>query len=76
LGYSKEQLQVFKDCYLINHMKQTSKTKHKQVNKRVIVYSLIAFGFLALTFFVDWLFIIGAVVLMYLNQKELMKPRH
>ncbi len=42
-------------------------------NIKVIIYSLIAFGFLALTFFVDWIFIIGAVVMMYLNQRELMK---
>jgi len=42
-------------------------------NPKVVFYSLIALGFLALTFLVDWIFIIGAVVLMYLNQKELMK---
>jgi len=47
-------------------MKPFKKTK-------VVLYSLIALGFLALTFLVDWIFIIGAVILMYLNQKELMK---
>jgi hypothetical protein len=40
---------------------------------KVFVYSMIAFGFLALTFFVDWIFIIGAVVMMILNQRELLK---
>ena len=48
-----------------------SKSK-KIINKKVIIFSLIALGFLALTFLVDWLFIIGAVILVYLNQKELM----
>ena len=42
-------------------------------NPKVVLLSLIALGFLALTFLVDWLFIIGAVILLYLNQKELMK---
>ena len=40
---------------------------------KVVIYSIIALGFLALTFLVDWIFIIGAVILMYLNQKELFK---
>lgn len=44
-------------------------------NKKVVVYSIMAIGFLALTFLVDWMFIIGAVILMYLNQKELMKKK-
>jgi hypothetical protein len=42
-------------------------------NPKVVIYSLIAFCFLALTFFVDWIFIIGAVVMMVLNQRELFK---
>ncbi len=44
----------------------------KQVNIKVIIFSLIALGFLALTFFVDWLFIIGAVVFMVMGQREIM----
>lgn len=44
-------------------------------SKKVVVYSILALGFLALTFFVDWYFIIGAVVLMILNQKELAKKK-
>ena len=40
---------------------------------KVIILSIIALGFIALTFLVDWLFIIGALVIIYLNQKELMK---
>jgi len=42
-------------------------------NPKVVIYSIIALIFLALTFLVDWLFIIGAVILMILNQRELMK---
>ena len=41
-------------------------------NIKVIVYSLIALGFVALTFLVDWMFIIGAIILIWHNQKELM----
>ena len=41
-------------------------------NLKVVIYSILALGFLVLTFLVDWIFIIGAVVLMLLNQKELM----
>ncbi len=43
-----------------------------EINK-VVIFSIIALGFLVLTFLVDWMFIIGAIVLMILNQKELMK---
>ena len=42
-------------------------------NKKVVIYSILALGFIYLTFTVDWLFIIGAVILMILNQKSLMK---
>jgi hypothetical protein len=45
----------------------------RKVNWKVVIYSIIALGFVALTFFVDWVFIIGAVVLVFLNQRELMK---
>ncbi|MGD9275665.1 MAG: hypothetical protein PVJ67_00670 [Candidatus Pacearchaeota archaeon] len=44
-------------------------------NKKVVLFSLIAIGFLILSFLVDWIFIIGAVVLMWLNQRELMKKK-
>jgi len=44
-------------------------------NKKVVFFSILALGFLALTFLIDWLFIIGAVILMYMNQKELIKPK-
>jgi len=40
---------------------------------KVVVFSLIALGFLVLTFLVNWAFIIGAVILMIMNQRELNK---
>jgi len=43
---------------------------------KVVIFSIIALGFLVLTFLVDWLFIIPAVILMYLNQKELIKNKN
>lgn len=42
-------------------------------SKKIIIISLIGLGFLALTFLVDWIFIIGAIIAMYLNQKEIIK---
>jgi len=42
-------------------------------NPKVVVYSLIALGFIFLTFTIDWLFIIPAVIILIINQKELMK---
>lgn len=47
----------------------------KKPNWKVVIYSLIALGFLALSFLVDWMFIIGAVIFMFLNQRELMKKK-
>lgn len=46
------------------------KSKQK-FNWKVVIYSLIAFGFLVLTYFIDWIFVIGAVVMIWLNQREL-----
>jgi len=45
----------------------------RKIRPLVIIYSLIGLGFLALTFLVDWLFIIGAVIIIWLNQRELKK---
>ena len=44
----------------------------KRFNLKVVVYSLIALGFIALTFLVSPWFIIGAVAFMILNQIEIM----
>jgi hypothetical protein len=43
------------------------------MNKKVVILSLIALGCLYLTFTVDWIFIIPAVIIMFINQRELFK---
>jgi len=40
-------------------------------NIKVVFLSFVALGFLALTFLVDWLFILGAVIIWIYNQREL-----
>ncbi|NCN86213.1 hypothetical protein GW932_00095 [archaeon] len=40
---------------------------------KVVILSIIALCFLALTYFVDWMFIIGAAIIVFINQKELIK---
>lgn len=47
----------------------------KLKNPKVVIFSLIAFGFIALTFLVSPYFIIGAIILMLFNQRELMKNK-
>jgi hypothetical protein len=47
----------------------------RKINWLVVIFSLIALGFIALTFLVNPYFIAGAVVFMLLNQKEMMKKR-
>ena len=47
--------------------------KKQKINKKVIIYSAIGLGFIALMFLVDWIFIIGALIMIYLNQRELKK---
>jgi len=49
------------------------KKEKRKVNWNVIIYSIIALGFVALALLIDWIFLIGAVILIWLNQKELMK---
>jgi len=41
------------------------------MNLKIVFNAILALIFLVLTFTVDWLFIIGAVVLIYINQKIL-----
>ena len=53
----------------------SKKPKKPALNWKIIIYSLIAFGFIALTFLVDWMFIIGAAVMVALNQRELMRKK-
>jgi hypothetical protein len=43
------------------------------MNLKVVIFSILGLCFIALTFLVDWVFIVGAVICMILNQKELFK---
>jgi len=43
---------------------------------KVIILSIIGLFFLGLTFFIDWIFIIGAILIVYLNQKEIIKNKN
>jgi len=55
---------------------ETMRKKHKtpsKLNLKVIIYSIIGLGCIALTFLVDWVFIIGAVIMIWLNNRELKK---
>ena len=56
-------------------MEKSKDLEKKMKSPKVVIYSILALGFLALTFFVDWYFIIGAVILMILSQKEIMKKK-
>lgn len=44
-------------------------------NTKVVILSLIALGFLALTYLVDWLFIIPVAIIIWYNCKELNKKQ-
>jgi hypothetical protein len=62
---------------VFNHLNlkkiKSNLNKMKLKNPRVVIYSVIALGFIVLGFLVSYWFIIGAIVLMILNQRELMK---
>lgn len=61
------------DCmvYLFYSIKKKMKLP-KKFNLKIVIFSLIALGFIALTFLVNPWFIVGAVVFMLLNQREIM----
>lgn len=50
--------------------------KKRKTNPEVVIFSILAIGFLVLTFTINWMFIIGAVILTILNQRELIKKRN
>jgi len=43
----------------------------RNFNAKIVIFSLIALGFLALTFLVNPYFVAGAIVFMLLNQREI-----
>jgi len=44
-------------------------------NKKVILLSLMALLSVALSFIINWLFLIPAVAIVWINQKELIKKK-
>ena len=44
-------------------------------SKKVVILSIIALGCIFLAFKIDWLFLIPAVIIMLINQKELIKKK-
>jgi len=52
--------------------KQSAKKPEQKPNIKVVVLSIIALGFILLAFCVNWMFIIGAVIIMIINQRELL----
>jgi hypothetical protein len=49
--------------------------KKRKINKKVVIYSLVALLCIYLTYTVNWMFIVGAAILMILNQRELMRKK-
>lgn len=47
----------------------------RQINIKVVIFSIIALGFIALTFTVSPYFIAGAIIFMLINQWELNRKR-
>ena len=45
------------------------------INSKVVMLSILALFFIVLSFLVDWLFLIPAVIIFFVNQKELKKKR-
>ena len=43
------------------------------INFKVVILSILALLFVVLSFLVDWLFLIPAVVIFFINQRELKK---
>lgn len=52
---------------------QPQKIEFTELKPKIIINSILALIFIYLTFKIDWLFIIPAAILAYLNQKEIMK---
>jgi hypothetical protein len=44
-------------------------------NSKVVIFSLLALACIVLTFVVSYWFLVGAILLMLLNQRELMKKK-
>tara|TARA_Y100000310_G_scaffold221442_1_gene223030 strand:+ start:183 stop:374 length:192 start_codon:yes stop_codon:yes gene_type:complete len=56
--------------------KRGTEMEKRKPNIKVIIYSLIGLIFVILAFAIDWLFLIGAAIVLWLNQRELMGKRN
>ncbi len=45
----------------------------RKVNFKVVIYSIIGLACLYLSYKIDWFFLVGSAVTIYLSQRELMK---
>jgi hypothetical protein len=54
---------------------ETKPKSKRHINVKVVIFSLIALGFIALTFLVNPYFVAGAVLFMLLNQREIMHKK-
>jgi uncharacterized membrane protein len=55
--------------------KNQTKIKKRRINKKIISLSVIAIICLVLTFTINWLFIIPAVIISIMNQRELFSKK-
>jgi len=51
--------------------KNNIEKKNRNVNWKVVIYSIIALICLGLVYFVDWIFIVPVLVLLWLNHRAL-----
>ena len=57
---------------ILDKMEKKKESKNnRNVNWRVVIYSIVALICLALVFLVSWLFLIPVAVLIWMNQREL-----
>ncbi len=56
-------------------MKKRKVKLKSQFNIKVVTFSLIALLCIVLGFIIHWMFMVPAVILMIINQKELMKKK-
>ncbi|MEK6935447.1 MAG: hypothetical protein AABW67_01540 [Nanoarchaeota archaeon] len=56
-------------------MKLKQNKKPSKLNYKVIIYSIIGLASIALTFLVDWAFILIALIMIWLNNRELKKKQ-
>ncbi|MFA5258855.1 MAG: hypothetical protein WC979_06065 [Candidatus Pacearchaeota archaeon] len=59
----------------ITKTEKKNKKFNKKINWKVVIYSILGLACVVLSFTIDWAFLLPAVILMLLNQRELNKKR-